>query len=415
MKQESSKNSVFSKKGSYIVFITMLFSGILILIMTVLHFSREIAISSSADSLSQLWTNSILSEYDIFLDERYGIKAFVSDEYTAEKKLAKYTAYTADSLEYVHIDEITVFLDDYSLLNGNNFVKSVNSSVLNLRMPKTASFCVSGENVTSITDINENRYIANQSILMSLPSNRTIFSDDISDSLLSSLSLEKYIFTFFKSNTVDRDLKETYFSNEIEYIISGKPDDKRSLESVRTKLVFHRNALNMAFLLKSKDKQAEALAAAELLTPGPAAELTKLAILETWAFLESENDVDLLLGGKRVPLNKTDLNWALSIENALSEFSGSESSSDIDQGDTSKDSRRYIEPPVVSGLDYEGYLKILLAEIAENTKVLRIMDLIQINAKYLYSGSFLISDYYIGLDTEIKVNGKIHMLSKEYE
>ena len=342
-------------------------------------------------------------------------KAFVSDEYTAEKKLAKYIAYTADSLEYVHIDEITVSLDDYSLLNGNNFVKSVNSSVLNLRMPKTASFCVSGENVTSITDISENRYIANQSILMSLPSNRTIFSDGISDSLLSSLSLEKYIFAFFKSNTVDRDLKETYFSNEIEYIISGKPDDKRSLESVRTKLVFHRNALNMAFLLKSKDKQAEALAAAELLTPGPAAELTKLAILETWAFLESENDVDLLLGGKRVPLNKTDLNWALSIENALSEFSGSESSSDIDQGDTSKDSRRYIEPPVVSGLDYEGYLKILLAEIAENTKVLRIMDLIQINAKYLYSGSFLISDYYIGLDTEIKVNGKIHMLSKEYE
>ena len=61
-------------------------------------------------------------------------------------------------------------------------------------------------------------------------------------------------------------------------------------------------------------------------------------------------------------------------------------------------------PQVVEGDEYENYLRILLIGLTEETKLLRIADLIQINGKYLYCDSFLIKDYCLGLEYNMKVN-----------
>ena len=139
------------------------------------------------------------------------------------------------------------------------------------------------------------------------------------------------------------------------------------------------------------------MALAVLLTPGPEAALTQAALLELWAFAEAENDVKLLYADETVPLVKTDATWALTLENAMNAPDGP------------------IHPAVSEGYPYESYLRILLSLIPEETRLLRVMDLIQINMKFLYNGTFRLKDYYTGLSFTLKVNGKEYDFKECYE
>ena len=153
--------------------------------------------------------------------------------------------------------------------------------------------------------------------------------------------------------------------------------------------------LNLYYLYTCPQKRDSALALAQTFTPGATAFLTQAAILETWAFVEAYNDVKLLNDGRAVPLLKGDSNWALSLENIFNQDAESLKDEEI----------RYILPQVIEGEDYENYLRVLLCGVPEETKLLRIMDLIQINMKYNYCDYFLIKDYYCGLNYNLRVNG----------
>ena len=83
--------------------------------------------------------------------------------------------------------------------------------------------------------------------------------------------------------------------------------------------------------------------------------------------------------------------------------------------DNRRGNPNYISPPVLEGIDYEGYLQILINMVPERTRLLRIMDLIQINMKYLYCDYFLLSDYYTGLHFSMEVNGRVHHFEENYE
>ena len=139
------------------------------------------------------------------------------------------------------------------------------------------------------------------------------------------------------------------------------------------------------------------MAAAEVITPGPAAVATQALILETWAFLEAKNDLKILCDGKSVACFKDDSNWALSLENALMAYEGEK-----DEG-----GEGYVKPQNMSGIEYEDYLRILMGAMPENLKILRVMDLIQINMKYLCYDSFLLGDYYSGLDFSFEVTMRL--------
>ncbi len=200
----------------------------------------------------------------------------------------------------------------------------------------------------------------------------------------------------------DRDLGKTFFNNEVEYIISGKPDDEKARRAVYRRLLVERNGLNLVYLYSCAEKRQLALEAAELITPGPEAVLTQALILETWALLEARNDLALLYDGERVPVIKGDANWALSIENAIA---AEESGSGDQELDTDQPEKRYVRPQRVEGQDYKDYLSTLLIAMPEKTRLLRMMDLIQINMKYTYCAGFLLSDYYTGVEYEMTVNG----------
>ena len=210
----------------------------------------------------------------------------------------------------------------------------------------------------------------------------------------------------------DRDLGKTFFNNEVEYIISGKPDDEKARRAVYRRLLLERNGLNLVYLYSCSEKRDLALEAAELITPGPEAVLTQALILETWALLEARNDLALLYDGERVPLIKGDANWALSIENALAVEEGNAEDQELD---TDQPEKNYVRPQCVEGQDYKDHLTTLLIAMPERTRLLRMMDLIQINMKYTYCGSFLFSDYYTGVEYIMTVNGVDYGFKNSYQ
>jgi hypothetical protein len=173
-----------------------------------------------------------------------------------------------------------------------------------------------------------------------------------------------------------------------------------------------RNGLNLVYLYSCSEKRDLALEAAELITPGPEAVLTQALILETWALLEARNDLALLYDGERVPLIKGDANWALSIENALAVEEGNAEDQELD---TDQPEKNYVRPQCVEGQDYKDHLTTLLIAMPERTRLLRMMDLIQINMKYTYCGSFLFSDYYTGVEYIMTVNGVDYGFKNSYQ
>ena len=139
-------------------------------------------------------------------------------------------------------------------------------------------------------------------------------------------------------------------------------------------LILLRNGMNLVYLYSSEEKRTAVAAAAQAATPGPAAAVTEALIMETWAYLEAKNDLKILIDKKPVRFMKYDENWAVSLENVINMLFGEEEDEDENTG--------YIRPKEMEGMKYEGYLRILFGIVPEETRILRMMDIIQINMNY---------------------------------
>ena len=51
----------------------------------------------------------------------------------------------------------------------------------------------------------------------------------------------------------------------------------------------------------------------------------------------------------------------------------------------------------------------------EETKILRIMDLIQINMKYLYRDDFLLEEYNSGISYVMEINNRQYEFDEDYQ
>lgn len=412
-----------SKKGSYLVFLTISLCAMMIFVSAVLLASGQAAVGSSARSFGVLWGRSILAEYDRTLKARYGLFGFYGDAVMAEKKLNFYADYTCSGKSYVDCHAEKVRLEDYAITNVDVFEKQIQEIVLSGVRPEPI-FRAEGQ-----SEGTGNRAVRSAWILSSLPSagkkeglnlTRLLQSLDEEFSLGQTAARAadiRYIFTFFKhagiEEPAEKELGDTFLRNEAEYILSGKADDEKARKYVRRVLLAVRNALNLTYLYRCTEKREAALAAAEVISPGPAAVLTQALILESWALIEAENDLRLLDTGECVALRKKDENWAISLENVLAaEFSGD---NEEEEDKTPKQKEPFIRPQSTAGQSYEDYLKLLTAALPQEIRALRMMDLMQINFKYLYNGSFLLRDYYTGLDYRLRVNGKTYGFTETYD
>ncbi len=424
MKFTGQKKKKMNKKGSYTVLATILFSSMMILAAASVHGAGENAISAAADDFGTLWGRSILAEYDRNLKGRYGIFAFNGNELQVEEKLRDYISFSCQDKKYIDFQSCKCELEEYELQKSENFSAQIKDAVAYDAKPTPVENSNSTEkqNAAAGTD----RYIKNQRIIKALPSGGKgesvgIFAlaDKIKESksagdIIDDAAENIYIFRFFKDCMNERGLGETYFNNEIEYIITGKLSDNDAKKKVKTQLTLLRNGLNLAYLYSCSEKRNAALAAAELIMP-TAPVITQALILEGWAYMEAVNDLKLLYAGEEVPLIKKDENWATSLENILvAEYGFDSRGNRVSEKEQNRETKNYIKPQKIEGKNYEEYLKILVAALPKETKKLRILDIIQINMKYLYCEYFLICDYYTGVKYSMEINGRKHEFDEKY-
>ncbi len=221
-------------------------------------------------------------------------------------------------------------------------------------------------------------------------------SSTILDKAQEKTELELYILGHFQSALSMTREEETAYSNEIEYLITGKSSDYDCLERVAKEIVALRLPINTASIMKDSSKKGEAGVAAGIIcaiTIQPEIyEEVKQGILLAWAFGESVADVKSLLQGEKVPLVKNSDNWKLSFHQLFSIKSS--------QGKESKE-----------GLEYEDYLKLLLMMRSEKHLYMRMLDLMELNIHLKYPEFQIencITSYH--LTSEIDVDRRFYQL-----
>ena len=153
---------------------------------------------------------------------------------------------------------------------------------------------------------------------------------------------------------------------QAEYLIGGKPSDQKNLNYVVKRLLFLREGLNYRYCLQQPKLNGAAgelaLALTGMFGMPALTEAMRHALLLGLAYGESLLDVRILLAGGKIPLFKDAASWRLSFETLGSLGSMLEG---VDGSGTEE------------GLDYTGYLRILLQMCKRSDLKLRALDLIQ--------------------------------------
>lgn len=217
-----------------------------------------------------------------------------------------------------------------------------------------------------------------------IPKGRTVSPATIEDHTVSNRTLQKgmgivpadetglkdkalileYLMGFFDDFTEAKEEVTSGLKYQVEYAVGGKDSDQENLKSVLNQLLAVREASNYVYLLQDSVKQKEVLAMASsicALLCIPAAEPVVAEMLRfCWAFGESVLDLRVLLKGGKIPLVKTKESWQLSL-NMLSHIQ-----EELTEEHSSED-----------GLDYQWYLRMLLALKDEKELTYSVMDLIE--------------------------------------
>ena len=180
--------------------------------------------------------------------------------------------------------------------------------------------------------------------------------------------------------------KEGPIDYQIEYIISGKLNDKENLADVAERIIMFRTGFNFISLLKDGEKRDEAYAAALAIagaTGIPAiVRVVQFGIMFAWSSAESVVDTRNILAGKKVALVKSKDEWNLSLT-SLANINGAQKESDDK-----------------NGLAYEDYLWAMLYGMNKVDASYRIMDLIQMNVCRKYNRDFLMSKCIVSADVK---------------
>ena len=398
---------VRNKRGMVSVFVMIFSVSIISLAMLFIGGTRAKAISSSVESLGHLWAKSILGEYTDKLYERYGIFAYkAKSPAEVDDKLNQLSEITFKGKRYIDCEGCNSSLYKYSLAELDNFQKQVNKAAV---VEKQKNFKDVALDVYTPSD----RMISNDAIVAGLPSKGRLSSfslsnfinkikeiDDIKDVLKggkNELLQMKYMKNHFQSAVSQSEDDDSFFKYELEYILAGKTSDEGNLKSTKNRIIAIREAMNIAYINQNPQMRDLALTIAELISSPAAAPATQQALIAAWAYAESVNDYRLLVHGKKVPLMKDDDSWAVNLKSIIT-----------------NPNPEYIDTNNEKGNTYNEYLQAMIFLTNKDNRLLRMMDLIEINMKYCYYGNFSISSHYTGIDYSMDVNGRTHNFSAEY-
>ena len=429
------------KQGSSAVMLAMMFVGFAICIAGAIGVCRRIVVSSECETFGRLWTRAILSEYDVHLLEDYSLMAYFGNDEEVTEKLNAYLKYSAQSKLDASIKGANADLAGYELGDPANFRKAMNRGFAS----GAASEFINGRG-REFRDLDdgtgfeeEGRVINNRVVLDTLPSHgmsETVSGDTLTEKaktygdeegVLSALRgagadvlmIEKR----FNNHVTKSDDKNHLLVNEWEYIIKGSNDDEENYRACRTRLFIARNALNLISIYSDPEKTELIISVAESITPGPLGLVTQAILAEAWAALETEEDIEDLYGDKRVPILKRGDQWKTDLGAVLDSTEVRRKLDDESKEllEEKKDELSGLAGSIETvsqfkyGLNYDEYLMVMIMSLNENVRLLRIMDLVQINMKYRYYKDFNLMEYYTGARFTLEVNGKDHEFEDAYK
>jgi hypothetical protein len=421
-----------SKKGSTSIFLILILMSMIFVTSFFINAASKLAGNSYADAVLQLAGRSILSEYNIPLLERYGIFAFHAEQSEVEAKLRYYADYSfhnnylkvlSREREYLdplklNIESIHVDLKGYSITDAELFESQI---LENMKIGFMKKILRNDKGVRPpIADIE----LKNQKIINSLPSKgyskgtldikRLVDEgipsiETIRESGSKNFLVNEYIMGNFYNHANGKETRDSFFINEVEYILNGEFNDQKNYKDVRNMLFLMRTGLNSLHICSDSVKRNEIMSLAAMITPGPGMIVTEALITAAWAAAEAENDIRRLEDGKKVALIKKNDQWALDLNNAVKY-----NIENPDEIEPKNRSSGYTEPISKNGNDYEDYIRILLFLENREIKLLRCMDLIQLNMKLSYRRDFDLKEYYGGFQFETVVHGTKHSYIQKY-
>ena len=442
-----------SKRGSTIVILSFVFISLISMIIIAIGIARSRTVQSWSEVNGKLWGKALLSEYDKYLLNDYGIMAFHGNDVDVVKRLSAYSNYSFEDKLRVNVGTPSSNLDQYRMSDIDNFRKSIRDSLIyegaktvlegNSRVVRKDMVHGSEGNNSATHPSSEdktaygNRVIGNKYVIGTLPSRgegnklsikgltSMLSSDDVSEKLgtkaIGKVSEMAFIVNHFNSHLKTCSDKETFFANEYEYIIKGHLDDKKNFESCKRDIFLVRNALNLAALSKDPEKMELIIAISEIISPGPGAIVVQGIIMESWAALEANEDVKALLDNKRVPFIKKKGEWKVSLESVLGDEKFGEKIDEESRKLMNENSEQLKEMSKtesfvekMNGQSYEDYLLLMMLTTPKDLRTRRIMDLIQINMKYRYYDDFNFDEYNCGVRFNLKVNGKSYEVDDSY-
>lgn len=402
-----------NKRGSFTVYACVIATAMAILIFALISSARSMYVEGIVLALGRLHSSAILGEYDLELYDRYGLLAFYGNDALTTKKIEILSGYTFDEKPYIDYEVSDIDLFSYSLADQNVLLDQIKLCGVEDLAVSVLGSTSKYLGTSSETETTSDRKIVSERVIRFLPSYGRIESGII-DSITSVFKsvgspkdliltgtdaylINKYIGAKFGDRRNIPDPAKSFLLYEREYIVSGKYSDEENLRAVKRKIIGMREIANMLFLESDKKMRAEATAIGEILTLGYAGEAGAQVVMATWAYLESLNDYELLINGKKVEGIKDHLSWAIDKESILNGWNGD-----------------YIDMHNPDGDTYSDYLDLMTYMTGQDTKLLRIMDLIQLNLRYYYRSDFLISEHYTGLEYSLMVNDKEYTFSDSY-
>lgn len=409
--KEKSKNNIKNKNGSLSIYLAIFFVVIISASVIFIQETKNRAIESSTKSLASVWLLSELGKYDKHLYDTYGIYGFYGNRDEITKDVNYMANYSFKDKSFIDYQGSEVNFSSNSVANPAILKKEIIKASTSDKFKNYFQKKNDEDNQSSFQENKVEGKVYNKAILADLPSNGIGSSISVSgfaskfegvnsiDSLIKKGSeevlVDTYATSFFKNDTSDNNLGETVFSNEVEYVICGKNEDEKNRKRVKHYIIGIRQIVNTLSIASNPDMKERITAVASL--TGAAEKATEALLIEAWALAESENDYQILIRGGKVPLKKSSQQWATQIENIAKGLVNG-----------------YIEMNYTSGEVYTQYLNLFLFMIDEDVKLLRMMDLIQLNMKLNHYDDFLLKEYYVGLDLIIKVNNREVAVSKTY-
>lgn len=392
------------------MFLSVILGALVMITLTLIYGVKEHTLRSTADGIINLAGDSLMSEYNGYIQEEYGLFILKGSDAQLSSKLRNYVMYSQESFE-----DATV---GYMKASGNRFMLN-NTELIEDQILEHMKFAkaqgildkLKGSGGDALNDMTE-RTLKHGPTMVSLPSadmpkaNLTALAESIADKASDieaafkegseGYLINQYVFSYFNTRT-NKVSGEHFFKNEAEYILGGEMSDRKNEKRVEMALKAMRFTLNLAHIYADPEKKLAVLTAAEALTPGAAAIATQMVIATTWAYAEADNDIELLWQGYEVPVIKDKASWAVDLDSAIEGIMG-----------------ETIVPQRTKGYDYEDYLNILLFFQDSGIKTARILDLIQINTRAAYDKDFLIKEHCVGIDIRAEINNRDYSYEKKY-